>query len=112
LSVVPLLPYFFDEPVEHVVESSFRALCRTIGGEKAVTPSQPPSKAPADKATPLSSLLKLQSQKKRLEEGSDGKAPSWDEYKEEKQREREQRKQEHEGSTRGWFGFGKKGKEE
>lgn len=117
LAVVPLLPYAFDDPVEHAVEWSFRTLCRGIGGEEAVTPALPRSETPADKETPLSSLLKLQSQKKRLEEeASEGKRDpplSWEEYKEEKRRAREQRKREREASgIAGWFGFGKKEKDE
>ncbi|KAL1962017.1 hypothetical protein VTN77DRAFT_661 [Rasamsonia byssochlamydoides] len=113
LAVVPLLPYVFDEPVEHAVELSFRTLCYSIGGEEAVTPAPPPSKSPTEKATPLSSLLKLQSQKKRLQEGSEGAPPSWEEYKEDKQRAREQRRREREGSgAGGWFGFWKKDKDE
>lgn len=107
-----MLPYLFDKPVEHAVEWSFRTLCRQIGGEEAVT-APPPSKSPTDKATPLSSILKLKSQKKRLEEGEGKQPSSWEEYKEEKQREREQRKKERESSGKGgWFGFGKKEKDE
>ncbi|KKA22120.1 hypothetical protein T310_3860 [Rasamsonia emersonii CBS 393.64] len=116
LAVVPLLPYAFDEPVEQAVEWSFHTLCRGIGGEEAVTPALPPSETPANKEMPLSSLLKLQSQKKRLEEPSEEKRDTpltWEEYKEEKRRAREQRKKEREASgIGGWFGFGKKEKDE
>lgn len=111
LAVVPLLPTLFDAPVEHAVEWSFKKLCRAIGGEEAVTPPPRPSKSPAEKSTPLGSLMKLESRKKRHEEEKQhlhGETPSWEEYKEEKQREREHRKNE----GRGWFGWGKKGKDE
>ncbi|KAH8690860.1 mitochondrial 18 KDa protein-domain-containing protein [Talaromyces proteolyticus] len=111
LSVVPLLPYLFDQPVEHAVEWSFQTLCRAVGGPEAVQPPPPSSELPAKKTMPLSSLLKLQDEKNRhkadIDRGND-KAPSWEEYKEDKQRQREQRKT----GTGGWFGFGSKKKEE
>jgi fission process protein 1 len=108
LSVVPMLPYLFDEPVEHVVEWSFATLCRAIEGPKAVTPSPPSRELPADQTTPLSKVLALQEQKKRHEGGSSD--PSWDEYKADRQRERADQKSN--GGVSGWFGFGKKEKDE
>lgn len=101
LSVVPMLPYLFDEPVEHVVEWSFATLCRAIEGPQAVTPSPPSRELPTDQTTPLSKVLALQEQKKRREGGSSD--PSWDEYKADRKSN---------GGVSGWFGFGKKEKDE
>ncbi|QKX54843.1 uncharacterized protein TRUGW13939_01932 [Talaromyces rugulosus] len=111
LGVVPLLPYLFDEPVEHVVDWSFHNLCRAIGGEQAIQSPPRPKDLPAENATPLSSLRKLQGQKERHEAETGhvhGQTPSWEAYKEEKQQRREQRK--NEGAS--WFGFGSKKKED
>ncbi|EED18253.1 conserved hypothetical protein [Talaromyces stipitatus ATCC 10500] len=102
LSVVPMLPYLFDEPVEHAVEWSFEKLCRAIEGEQAVTPSPASRDLPADQALPLSQVLALQEQKKRHEGDIE---PSWEEYKADRQRERTERKSS--GGVSGWFGFGK-----
>lgn len=102
-----MLPYLFDEPVEHAVEWSFARLCRAIEGERAVTPSPPARELPADQTTPLSEVLALQEQKKRHEGGSE---PSWEEYKADRQRERAERKSH--GGVSGWLGFGKKEKDE
>lgn len=107
---MPLLPYLFDEPVEHVVDWSFENLCRAIGGEQAIQLPTPPKELPAEHTTPLSSVLKLQDQKQRHETETGhvhGQTPSWEAYKEEKQRQREERKKEG-----GWFGFGSKKKED
>jgi fission process protein 1 len=106
LAVVPLLPTLFDEPVEHAVEWSFKRLCRAIGGEEAVTPPPRPSKSPAEKSTPLGSLMKLQSRKKRHEEEQQhlhGETPSRKEYNAEKQ---------HGNEGGSWFGWRKKNKDE
>lgn len=110
--MVPLLPYLFDEPVEHAVDWSFKSLCRAVGGEQAVQQPPSPKESPAEKKTPLSSLLKWREQKGRHEAETGhvhDEAPSWEEYKEEKQRQREQRRKDGGG---GWFGFGSKKKED
>jgi mitochondrial fission process protein 1 len=101
-----MLPYLFDEPVEHVVDWSFATLCRYIGGEQAVQSPPPPRELPADKTTPLSKILALQEQKKHHEDNKGG-SPSWEEYQEIQKPQKEERK-----LTGGWFGFGKKDKEE
>lgn len=75
--------------------------------------SPPPARElPADKTTPLSKILALQDQKKRHDDkkGDGNVSPSWEEYKEDLKRQKEERKLN--GSGSGWFGFGKKEKEE
>lgn len=103
LAVVPFLPYIFDEPIEEAIEWSFRSVLRTFAGEDAVKPSLPLSHSASDHAAPLSSLLKLQDQKEHLDKShkerqlGEGADISWQEYKGEKLRAREQRKKERKG---------------
>jgi len=128
LSVVPFLPYVFDEPIEEAVEWSFRTALRALAGEDAVKPSLPLSHSASDHVSPLSSLRKLQDQKEHLDKPSEernlseGAGISWVEYKDEKLRAREERKKErkeHEQEFNdegkgGWFtgwGFRKTEKE-
>lgn len=103
-----MLPYLFDEPVEHAVEWSFATLCRAIEGPQAVTPPPPSRELPADQTTPLSKVLALQDQKKRSESGSSD--PSWEDHKADRQRERIERKPN--SGLSSWLGFGKKDKDE
>ncbi|OKL62505.1 hypothetical protein UA08_02760 [Talaromyces atroroseus] len=109
LSVVPMLPSLFDEPVEHAVDWSFETLCRYIGGEQTVQSPPPARELPAEKTTPLSKILALQDQKKRHEDRK-GDSSSWEEFQEDRKRQKEERKSA--GGSVGWFGFGKKEKEE
>lgn len=81
-----MLPYLFDEPAEHVIEKSFETLCRYVGGEEAV------QSAHKEAAETPSKIL----DQKRHEA-----APSWE--------ERDSKRQQ---VTSGWFGFGRKDKEE
>ncbi|KAE8373763.1 mitochondrial 18 KDa protein-domain-containing protein [Aspergillus bertholletiae] len=74
LSVVPFLPYIFDEPVDEAVEWSFRSAIRAYAGEDAVRP------LPADTDANASTAALA--------------APSWEEYKEERRRAKEARKKE------------------
>jgi hypothetical protein len=68
-----------------------------------VKPSLPLSHSASDHAAPLSSLLKLQDQKENLDKShkerqlGEGADISWQEYKGEKLRAREQRKKERKG---------------
>lgn len=82
-------------------------MCRAIGGEQAVQPSPPPKDLPADQTTSLGNIVALQDQKKLLAEQ---KGPSWQDHKEDRNREKEERKLNRGNS--GWFGFGGKEKEE
>ncbi|KAE8348040.1 mitochondrial 18 KDa protein-domain-containing protein [Aspergillus coremiiformis] len=77
LSVVPFLPYIFDEPVDEAVEWSFRSAVRAYAGEDAVRPLPHPETV---------DVLR--------EKNEDVAAHSWEEYKEERRRAREQRKKE------------------
>ncbi|OGM40947.1 hypothetical protein ABOM_010497 [Aspergillus bombycis] len=74
LSVVPFLPYIFDEPVDEAVEWSFRTAIRAYAGEDAVRLLPPAQIA-----------------------GTDADASttySWEEYKEGRRQAREERKKE------------------
>lgn len=102
-----MLPYLFDEPVEHAVEWSFATLCRAIEGPQAAMPSPSPRELPADQTTPLSEVLALREQKKRREGG--GSDPSWEDYKADRERGRVERKS---NGVSSWLGFGKKEKDE
>lgn len=97
-----MLPYLFDEPVEHVVDWSFATLCRVVEGEQAVTPAPPSRELPATQTTPLSKVLALQEQKKR-HEGGDVAATSSKEHRTDSRSST---------GVSGWFGFGKKEKDE
>ncbi|KAE8403521.1 mitochondrial 18 KDa protein-domain-containing protein [Aspergillus pseudonomiae] len=75
LSVVPFLPYIFDEPVDEAVEWSFRTAIRAYAGEDAVRPL-PPAQTDADASTTALTTH------------------SWEEYKAERRQAREERKKE------------------
>ncbi|KAJ5486291.1 hypothetical protein N7530_000591 [Penicillium desertorum] len=96
LAVVPFLPYIFDHPVDEAVEWAFRTGLRAYGGEAAVRPlpgkSLPPREEEEVRAAAAANL-------------------SWDEYKAERERARELRRQSSEkagsggiASLAGWFG--------
>ncbi|KKK24783.1 hypothetical protein AOCH_007370, partial [Aspergillus ochraceoroseus] len=99
LSVVPFLPYLFDEPVEKAVEWAFETGLRAYAGEDAVRHlphAPPPAHAPSIIPAP----------------GPDAKI-SWDEYKDELRRAKEERKRDREErgqsgirSMVGGFSFG------
>lgn len=91
--MVPFLPYIFDHPVDEAVEWAFRTGLRAYGGEAAVRPlpgkSLPPREEEEVRAAAAANL-------------------SWDEYKAERERARELRRQS-EGSggiasLTSWFG--------
>ncbi|PWY66852.1 hypothetical protein BO94DRAFT_579653 [Aspergillus sclerotioniger CBS 115572] len=108
LSVVPFLPYIFDEPVEEAVEWAFRTGIRAYAGEDAVRPLPRTVQIPHDEATSLSHFIKVQGEKSNHEAmGSDANIAaaanlSWEEYKEERRRAKEHRK--HEREQRGETG--------
>ncbi|KAL1997904.1 hypothetical protein VTN02DRAFT_464 [Thermoascus thermophilus] len=124
LSVVPFLPYVFDEPVGKAVEISFRVACLAFGGEDAIRPTESLADSPSEDVATLSSVMKLHDQKRINEAeprerllGQDA-AISWEAYKEEKRLAREQRRKERldqrEGKDASWFtqfGLGVSGKE-
>ncbi|KAJ5309114.1 hypothetical protein N7508_004493 [Penicillium antarcticum] len=95
LAVVPFLPYIFDHPVDEAVEWAFRTGLRAYGGEAAVRPlpgrSLPPREEEESRAVAAANI-------------------SWEEYKAERERSRELRRQTEESSSRGiasltsWFG--------
>ncbi|CAG8171538.1 unnamed protein product [Penicillium salamii] len=94
LAVVPFLPYIFDHPVDEAVEWAFRTGLRAYGGEAAVRPlpgkSLPPREEEEVRAAAAANL-------------------SWDEYKAERERARELRRQSGEetsgiASLTNWFG--------
>lgn len=94
LAVVPFLPYIFDHPVDEAVEWAFRTGLRAYGGEAAVRPlpgkTLPPREEEEVRAAAAANL-------------------SWDEYKAERERARELRRQSGEqnsviSSLTSWFG--------
>ncbi|CAG7979354.1 unnamed protein product [Penicillium olsonii] len=94
LAVVPFLPYIFDHPIDEAVEWAFRTGLRAYGGEAAVRPlpgkSLPPREEEEVRAAAAANL-------------------SWDEYKAERERARELRRQSGQGSSgiaslTSWFG--------
>ncbi|EKV15921.1 Carbonic anhydrase [Penicillium digitatum] len=97
LAVVPFLPYIFDHPVDEAVEWAFRTGLRVYGGEAAVRPlpgkSLPPREDEEARATAAANI-------------------SWDEYKAERERARELRRQPTDqagggrmASLTSWFGM-------
>lgn len=90
LSVVPFLPYIFDHPVEEAVDWCFGTALRVYGGEDAVRPLPPHALTKAStEAGPTASAAQL----------------SWEEYKEDRERARELRREETGGSSwTNWFG--------
>ncbi|OGE48746.1 hypothetical protein PENARI_c026G07935 [Penicillium arizonense] len=94
LAVVPFLPYIFDHPVDEAVEWAFRTGLRAYGGEAAVRPlpgrSLPPREEEESRAVAAANI-------------------SWDEYKAERERSRELRRQTEKSSSgiaslTSWFG--------
>lgn len=116
LSVVPFLPYLFDEPVEEAVEWTFRTAIRAYGGEDEAR-HLPLPRALGEKSS-KSVTEALEEQGSKAVRGAEEEAQklkaaanvSWEEYKEEKQRERDDRKHQREEQGRtglsGWFGRG------
>lgn len=92
LSVVPFLPYLFDHPVEEAVDWAFGTALRIYGGEDAVRPL-PTHALLAKPATEESGSVTAAAQL------------SWEEYKNEREKARELRRDES-GSKpfSGWFG--------
>ncbi|PKX93316.1 mitochondrial fission process 1 family protein [Aspergillus novofumigatus IBT 16806] len=93
LAVVPFLPYIFDEPVDEAVEWSFRTALRAYAGEDATQAEKNSSTAlGADGSVAASANL------------------SWEEYKAERQKAKEERRREREAKGRtgplAWLGFG------
>lgn len=76
--MVPFLPYFFDEPVEEAVEWTFRTALRAYGGEAAVR-SLPASAHDTDSH--------------ESEKVSHAALLPWEEYKAERERARQVRKE-------------------
>ncbi|KAJ5207118.1 Mitochondrial 18kDa protein [Penicillium cf. griseofulvum] len=96
LAVVPFLPYIFDHPVDEAVEWVFRTGLRAYGGEAAVRP------------LPGKSLPPREEEEVRAAAAAD---LSWDEYKAERERARDLRRQSTEPAGSGgiasltsWFG--------
>ncbi|KAE8151827.1 mitochondrial 18 KDa protein-domain-containing protein [Aspergillus avenaceus] len=113
LSVVPFLPYIFDEPVEEAVEWSFRKAVRAFAGEDAVRPL-PHIQTPDRDLTSLSHFFLAQEEKdNNVALGADASTlanTSWEEYKEERRQAKEHRKRhlEQNGHKGPWamLGFG------
>ncbi|KAG2416613.1 hypothetical protein HFD88_007828 [Aspergillus terreus] len=102
LSVVPFLPYIFDEPVEEAVEWVFRTGLRAYAGEDAVRPLPQPAHAADEDATSLSHLLHVQREQGHPADATATSATlSWEEYKEERRRAKEQRRHQRENDGRG-----------
>lgn len=101
LAIIPTLPYLFDEPVEKAVEWGFRSGLRALVGDDAVRPL--PLKAPvsADSDSSVSDISDRTRQDAAI---------SWEEYKAEKQRARDERtrQREEKGIQGPWalLGFG------
>ncbi|KAE8387603.1 mitochondrial 18 KDa protein-domain-containing protein [Aspergillus alliaceus] len=100
LSVVPFLPYIFDEPVDEAVEWSFRTAVRAFAGEDAVRPLPNGHTTAED----------VPREKKGDVTMSADSIHSWEEYREDRRRAKEQRKKELEqrGQKGPWalLGFG------
>ncbi|KAF5856868.1 hypothetical protein ETB97_006621 [Aspergillus alliaceus] len=100
LSVVPFLPYIFDEPVDEAVEWSFRTAVRAFAGEDAVRPLPNGHTTAED----------VPGEKKGDVTMSADSIHSWEEYREDRRRAKEQRKKELEqrGQKGPWalLGFG------
>ncbi|KAK2760232.1 hypothetical protein FQN54_002299 [Arachnomyces sp. PD_36] len=94
LSIVPLLPYIFDKPVESAVEYTFQTALQSFAGEAAVTPTT--SNAAVSNSLRALRQLKQQQKMKRAEVESGEAGVSWEEYKAEKNAEREERRRERE----------------
>ncbi|GAD94384.1 conserved hypothetical protein [Paecilomyces variotii No. 5] len=97
LAVVPFLPYLFDKPIEEAVEWGFETAIRSFAGESEVVPLQSPAHSQSRDVATLGSVMKLQGEKSLRGAGPESPqnsdaAVSWEEYKENKHREREQRK--------------------
>ncbi|KAL2810886.1 mitochondrial 18 KDa protein-domain-containing protein [Aspergillus granulosus] len=101
LSVVPFLPYIFDHPVDEAVDWMFRTGLRAYAGEDAVRPlpqhSEVAGSSEGQEEDPTSLghfQIKVQD---AVTGGSDGAAEaSWEDYKADLQRAKEQRKLERE----------------
>ena len=99
LSIVPLLPYIFDEPLDHAVDWSFRKTLLTYFGEDAVRPL--PEAAHHDAASSSSPTLSHFLEKQNPDAvpiSSAAQDMSWDEYREERRRAKEERMKEREQS--------------
>ncbi|KAA8650097.1 hypothetical protein EYZ11_001299 [Aspergillus tanneri] len=94
LSVVPFLPYIFDEPVDKAVEWAFRTGVRAYAGEDAVRPLPPSALIPVEDSTSLSHVLKVQGEENEFNAATSG--VSWEEYREQRLRAKEQRKRDRE----------------
>lgn len=93
MAVVPVLPYLFDEPVEHAVEWAFRTGLRAYAGEDAVRPlpqSVRVDTTALDRFVDLGKL-KLSERDQQGEKVSEAVAGSWEEYKELRRRARDER---------------------
>lgn len=89
LSIVPLLPTLFDAPIEHAISWSFRTALQTYFGPDAVR-SLPDAAEANDDSTSLSRFLSSRGPAT----GADAKemARSWDEYRDERRRAKEERR--------------------
>ncbi|KAL3460507.1 mitochondrial 18 KDa protein-domain-containing protein [Aspergillus heterothallicus] len=101
LSVVPFLPYIFDHPVDEAVDWIFRTGIRAYAGEDGVQPLPRHSEvtgSPAGNEGDATSLSHLQNKAQQVVTGGSNGATnvSWEEYKAELQRAKEQRKLERE----------------
>ena len=116
LSIVPLLPYVFDEPLDHAVDWSFRKTLRTYFGEDAARalPDSEHHDTPS-----LSQFLDKQNPD-AVPVSSAAQPMTWDEYREERRRAKEERMKEREetgsqglwGMVMGVVGGGEKKKDD
>jgi mitochondrial fission process protein 1 len=107
LAIVPLLPYVFDKPVEGAVDWAFHAAYHSIAGDVPLPVSE--------KTTTLNPPVRPKGEKRQLKEAPEEQqlaqkaGVSWEEYKEEKLRAREQRKKEKtqvpQSEGGGWLGL-------
>ncbi|KAJ5108893.1 hypothetical protein N7456_005568 [Penicillium angulare] len=92
LSVVPFLPYIFDHPVEEAVDWAFGTALRVYGGEDAVRPL-PPHARGSGSGSGESPVTTAAAQL------------SWEEYKTEREKVRELRREQQGGDSSKWSGL-------
>jgi fission process protein 1 len=96
---VPFLPYIFDHPVDEAVDWVFHTGLRLYAGEDAVRSLPRPSEVVStakDQEEDSTSLSHFHIKAPNRESPAVSGNPTWDEYRDQRQRAKEQRKRERE----------------